>query len=385
MKIEDWNYWIKDVDDIEGLSSVEKEKAKHAFVIVKDTFGTNPQSLLENRHPIISDLVNRAPWTRTWFVYFANALEELQQHENGQKILTKLKNSNWYHKTLLELDVAMALEKAGFNIVFYPNLEKNEKVPDLKIINKETKEEFFVEVSELGSSIQERESYETFDKIAMHIFRNARTEKGESLLYRGRVNKYLSQPNLERIISKIDTLIRNTRKSGFEELVEDNVIELAFAKSEYLNELKSWGTRRNIQEGLLGPSYDVDENYRLGVKIEREQEQLPKDILNILVIRDSPLLLSAYNSIEKTVSRIEEYVYKHDHLAMCVVMNSYISGMGEDVFKMIGDHIFSRRYSETFQRDLLILSNKFIIDKKLTLNSLSKMKQAFLEHREFLQ
>jgi len=170
MKIEDWEHWIQDIDKIEGLSKIEKEKAKESFQTISEFFNLDIPTLAKNRHPIINDIVNTAPWTRKLFIHLAEALRTAQLQVNWEENFKKLKKPDLYFEGLLELDIANAFVQVGFKVEFYPIVKQINKIPDLKIVNPETSEQFFIEVTNLQSSDQAKESWKTFDVISKRLF-----------------------------------------------------------------------------------------------------------------------------------------------------------------------------------------------------------------------
>jgi hypothetical protein len=319
MEIENWDYWIDEIDTIENLTNIEKEKSKKALREIQQFFNKDVQSLLESRHQFINYLVNRVAWTRKWFVHFIDAIESTKHQINSELLIDGIKDAEKFYSVLFELDIANRFIKSGFNVEFYPLIE-TKKVPDFKITNPSTNEIFYVEVTEQMQSDQAREATETFDRISHELL--MRIHPSKRLICLGKIYKHLSEPHLQDVISKISEMIEKCDKSGFEEFVEDSAA-FAFAKEENREDLKKWGDAHNVHSHLEGPSYDVDEIHRLSSKIKKEQVQLPKDHMNILVIRDTTLFFIFQRNIEKIISRLEEHVYKHDHLAFCVVLATY--------------------------------------------------------------
>jgi len=334
---------------------------------------------LESRHQFIRYLVNRVAWTRKWFVYFINAIESAKSQTNSEPLIEGIKDEEKFYSALFELDIANRFIKSGFSIEFYP-LIKTKKVPDLKITNPSTNEIFYVEVTEQMQSIQAKEATETFDRISHELLTLLHPSK--RLICLGKIYKHLSEPHLQDVISKISETIEKCDKSGFEEFVEDSAV-FAFAKEENRENLKMWGDAHNIHSHLEGPSYDVDEIYRLSSKIQKEQEQLPKDHMNILVIRDTTLLFVFQRNVEKIISRLEEHVYKHDHLAFCVVLATY-NAADQEKIKIQGEHLYLHKTDDIVDREIIFLTNRYIKDKQITPNSISKIKHAFVEIKEFL-
>ncbi|MFZ1076409.1 MAG: hypothetical protein WAN47_03140, partial [Nitrosotalea sp.] len=285
-EIQDWDYWITHIDTEEGLTQTEKEKAKSSLRHLKRFFGISLPVLAQEGHPIVWNYIYQFhnPSSRRWFVEFYDAIENVSRCNNSRKLVDKLKNREKFLEILFELDIANRFLKAGLNVEFYPKIDTG-KVPDLKVLNPETKEEFFVEITELGQSVQAREVTETFDVISKKLFLTTSNSK-PTLLFTGRIHKYLSNPHLKDILSKIDNALERCKSSGFEEIIEENVIELVIATDSKRDLLIDWASRRNMTGGFSGPTYQVDEIYRMATKMGTEQKQLPKDHLNIIIIRD---------------------------------------------------------------------------------------------------
>ncbi|EPA04497.1 hypothetical protein, partial [Candidatus Nitrosarchaeum limnium] len=238
------------------------------------------------------------------------------------------------------------------------------------------------EITELTPSVQAKESNTTFDEISKVLFQNRFKDPKKQINCLGKIDKSLSKPSLELIISKIIQCIDKCRTNGFEEFI-GNGVKFAFAMDDKLNMLKNWGELHDVHSLLEGPSYDVDEIYRLGTKIDKEQEQLPKNHLNIVVIRDTTLFIMFGKAIEEKISRLEEYVYRYNHLAFCIIAATYNGGIKETI-KIQGEHMFLHKSSDVVDRDIIFLTNQFIKDKKITPNSTSKIRQSFVEVRNFL-
>ena len=379
MEIENWDYWIDEIDTIENLTNIEKEKSKKALREIQQFFNKDVQSLLESRHQFISYLVNRVAWTRKWFVYFINAIESAKNQINSEPLIEGIKDAEKFYSVLFELDIANRFIKSGFNVEFYPVI-KTKKVPDFKITNPSTNEIFYVEVTEQMQSDQAKEATETFDRISHEL--NMLLHPNKRLICLGKIYKHLSEPHLHDVILKISEMIEKCDKSGFEEFVEDSAA-FAFAKEENREDLKKWGDAHNVHSHLEGPSYDVDEIHRLSSKIKKEQVQLPEDHMNILVIRDTTLFFVFQRDIEKTISRLEEDVYKHDHLAFCVVLATYNAAAQEKI-KIQGEHLYLHKTDDAVDREIVFLTNRYIKNKQITLDSISKIKHAFVEVKEFL-
>jgi hypothetical protein len=94
-------------------------------------------------HPICYYITNLAPWTRKWIIWFAEALEELKNQENYSSLLKRIKDKTKFEEGVSILEIGFKFSKAGFKITIDPITEVSErkKIPDLKIIDKDTEKE----------------------------------------------------------------------------------------------------------------------------------------------------------------------------------------------------------------------------------------------------
>ena len=175
------------------------------------------------------------------------------------------------------------------------------------------------------------------------------------------------------MLSKIRDAINKANNQGFAEVVEEGTIELAIANEENKVLLEKWANEKDLKIGeLIGPPINVNEILRLAGKIEKEQKQLCKDSLNILVIKD-PMFFLHIRDVRSAINLLEEYVYKFEHVAFCCVISNYL-GVEEHKQIVHGPHFYIRKkYENGVMEEILVLINRFIKEKTITPNSYSKI------------
>ena len=195
-KSEDYKNWsklIQHCEVLEGLTDFEKEKAKRAFQFLMEELGENfLDDAFNNGHPICQYLMNLAPWTRKWITWFAEALKELKEQENYSSLLNRIKDKDKFGEGLSVLETAYKFSKVGLKITVDPSVDISgrEKVPDLKLIDRNTEEILFVEVSVLGESRVAQDAFQTMQRITDSLWRFV-----PFMHYCGRVYKALSEPH----------------------------------------------------------------------------------------------------------------------------------------------------------------------------------------------
>lgn len=376
---ENWEYWIELTDKIENLTDDEKQQAKNALVKIKRFFGLDVNTLIESGHPFGHYLINEVAETRRWFVYFIDAIETTLS-QNGRSLVDKLRNKEKFYETLFELDIANRFIKAGFEVKFYPKIA--DKIPDLQIINPQTKEAFFVEISELGSSEQTKEALNTMDTISDVLTKNRLVNLANESLCLCKIQKTLSKPHLAEIIHSINKTFEKCENSGFEEFIDDG-IKLAVAKEKNRNLLLEWGRQHNVRHLLEGPNDETNGIQRLKFKIQKEQEQLPHNYLNLVIIQDRTLFFWFGKSIEEKINQLSEKIYEFDHVFLCVILATY-NGESEEIALNHSNNTYLHKHDIYRDRDLLLLFNRYLKGKTVTDNSLFKVKNAFIDIKFFL-
>ena len=145
-----WKYWIDDVDNIPNLSDSEIKLAKEAIrVIMKKVFKASINSPSHSLGLVSTCLHTNTFRTRCWFIWLAQSIENVIKQTNGRQLVDKLKKKEMFRSLLLDLSVANNFINRGFDVEFYPKVNGTNKKHDLKVISRKTKEQFYVEISEL--------------------------------------------------------------------------------------------------------------------------------------------------------------------------------------------------------------------------------------------
>ncbi len=371
----DWNALIDHCDSIEKFTHLEREKAKRAFKLLRKEFGDSfLKNALKARHPIFEHLLNMAPWTRKWIIWFADAIKELKDQENYNCLLKRLRDAAKFPEALSVLEIAYALCRAGFAIYIDPPVDTSgrTKIPDLRARDPDNDEEFFVEVSIQRQSEVEKEAWHTFQRI-----RNVLWSSVPFIHYCGRVHKTLSERHLDQVLKKVKKALDAYKThETFQEVIIEGILELGIASESDKEILQKWAVERGFKVGeFFGPSFDVDEVLRTKRKIRNEQRQLPANYPNIVVVRNSKLFMHA-KEVKAIIGELEEEVYRHPHLLAAVVWGGYM-GKAENTAVMKDQHAFITKSRANLLVDqYIILLNKFC-EKRVFPATITKLYNAF--------
>lgn len=378
-KYEDYKNWDKlsqHCETIEELSGLEKEKAKWAFQFLRKELGDNFLCYaFASGHPIIRTISNLAPWTRKVITWFAESLEDLKHQDNYTGLLTRLKDSERFSEGLSVLNAAHKFSQAGFNISFDPtvNISGKEKIPDIKIIDKNTKEELFVEVSILGASQTSIAADRTMNCITWPLHTTF-----HRLHHCGRIHKVLSEKHLAEIVKLVMEKAEKAKStSTFQEFTKEGVIEIGFAPESDKPILERWAIERGLKVGgFSGPPIDSNDISRTKGKIRTEQSQLPNTVPSILVLQ-APDLFLFISDTSKLINELEEEVYKYPHILYVIIKGGHLGG-GENCDTMKDQHVYTERtkFNMLVEKNILLL-NRFC-ELKISDVTNSKIQQAII-------
>jgi len=370
-----WDKLIQHCEVLEGLTDFEREKAKHAFHFLREELGEEfLNEAFDKRHPICQYIINLAPWTRKWLTWFAEALKELRRQENYSSLLNRIKDESKFNEGLSVLEFAYKFSKAGFEVSIDPviKISNREKIPDLMLIDKDTREKLFVEVSEVGKSRLVWNAFQTMQRIIDPLWSSV-----PFIHYCGQIHKILSQPHLEFIVKKIKEITEKVKEeNSFQELVIEDVIEIGIAPEKDIQLLEKWAAERGLKVGeFSGPPFNVDEILRTKRAIEKEQRQLPREYPNVLIIRNNNLFFYI-RDIRKLISELEEEVYEYQHLLISIIAGKYL-GKREDIISMKDQHVFIKKTTiDSLVEQYIILLNKFC-EHKIYPGTITKIYNAF--------
>jgi hypothetical protein len=354
----DWDKLIQHSQTLEGFTPFEKEKCKRAFRFLREELGEEFLKVaFTEGHPICNYITNLAPWTRRWIIWFAEALEELKGQENYSSLLKRIKNRSKFEEGILILGLSFRFLKADFKITIDPIAEVSEgrKTPDLKIIDVDTGEELFVEISRIHRSEIEKRAQQTTEAITNILWQSI-----PFLHFCGRIHKTLSKKHLSEVVRKVEEMVEKVKKDKtFHELIIDDVIEIGIATEEDIEVLRKWALNRRLQVGeLIGPSFDVNETLRTKRTIEKEQKQLPQKYPNIVIIRNNNLFFTT-RDIRKAISELEEEVYEYPHLLFVIILGEHL-GITQNILFMKNQHVYLEKSSiEPIVEKYIILFNRF--------------------------
>lgn len=375
----DWNDHASRVKYIEGLTDYEKVKAEDALVFLGKRLGDgflrhpDDQNNQVSGHPLSWLLINVVPWTRRYLIRLADNVRTVDGAENLKKLLADLKDADLFEHNSLVLDCAAKLSREGFEACFEPTrtVGNNEKQPDVRVTNSTTGEVVFLEIATTCVSSQERRSREDSSALSLRLMR-----ADAGLRWCGRLRKSLAPQHWDEVLKKVESALRSAGlENRFATVVEEGVIELAICPEEQSAVLEAWAAEHGMQPGtVMGPPIPANHVERLRKKIANEQEQLPLNAANALLIQNTDIFFFT-KDIRALISALEEDVYRYPHLAMVIIQGINIGGEAPEVIQK-GEHRYSRRAVDDMCEQSLLLVNRFC-STKLSIHTLSSFLRVF--------
>ncbi|MHB8336867.1 MAG: hypothetical protein ACYDEE_05570 [Ignavibacteriaceae bacterium] len=276
IEAQDWNTIANHCDEFDGLTVEEKVRVKRAFSFLKNEFGDDFLRTIDSAHPFNFHIHNYAPPSRLWFAYLAAMIESVKYFPNYISLLKRLKVPNKFHEAYTVLETSFNFKSVGFDIEFDPGITINgrNKVPDLKLINTETKESFYCEVSVSYTSVKQNEAMKT----EIEIFNAVISATG--LEFAGRVTKTLPDIEKTEIKDKIINLAKTVSEElGFGVLIIEDVLILGYATQDNVEKLEDWAKNNGCSlRSFEGPYFDVNEMRRIENKINEKKNNYPMKV-----------------------------------------------------------------------------------------------------------
>lgn len=355
-KHEDYFNWEKQIQaiDLENeLSNQLRVKTINSFNTLDKIFGKKYYQETELLGTTFSSqLINSAPWSKEWIIWFAKSLDKLTDQSNFDSLLKRIKKRESFEEGLSVLEIASKFHGDNFLIDFDPNVLANgkHKQPDLMVTSRQTDERFYVEVSILDKS----------DKLSNHqkITETIRW-KFPWINFSGRLLSNLTNLQLRNLITEIEEQSKNIlEKRELTVIYHYGIIELALA---YLDDIsiQEWATSKNLKVGSFVLPFDnIDPVRRLNLKIQTKQKQLPEDLPNILAIKmnQSQSLFTDKLSLIKSV---QESVDNYNHLFAAIIYDHHIGSFDELVLTEGLNSFRSKLINEVEVENTFVILNRF--------------------------
>ena len=313
----DWD-WNARCEGIEGLSDYEKVQVKEAFYFLKKELGQNfLKSNFLAPHTLTFQINNYTADSRRWIVDLVESLKGFKHVPRYKSLLQRLRSMRRCDEALSVLETANHFYRGGFDIEFDPPITRygEERVPDLKLTDIETKTILYCEVSVSGPSDIQKQVEKTHMKLFNALLRNI-----YNLEFPGFVHQQLTDEKITEVELQIKNLCESVaERNGFGELVVPYTITLGLCSPEKRHMLQEWANKKNYSIGSFdGPEIPGNEFKKMKNKIKGEWEQLPLDTPNIIMIHDIDFFYPITDVID-AMKIIEKYFLKFKNILAVII------------------------------------------------------------------
>lgn len=348
-----WNKQKEYTCSQENIDEATRKKAVLALEFLEKEFGKHFLKTHSINHPVRQKISNTAPWQIEELIEFTDTLQRLKiSDSNYAKLLNKLLGmKSAVEEGIPFVEVAQMCHKQGLDIFFVEEEKTNlAKTPDIKVIDKENGETFYIEISTLNSSDDRKKIsrdynffYQEFNyaKPVLPFFGWQKIKIGEEKEY-AEINKIISDAR------------QRTSENGQIIYYSDRRFCFLFAPDglENFNEIC-------IQNGINAfniesLNVDFDDTSRINNKIGKAK-QIPHGKNGLLYVYVSPLFFHVAD-LAVSIKRIEANMAKYANL-LGIVLRSKIVDQREEVVHPMGNHLFTRRAVQNLSCESLLIYN----------------------------
>lgn len=356
--------WIKQKDYINHLDSIDeatKTKAIKALDFLEQELGAKFLKTTSINHPIRQMISNKTSYQIKDLIEFADTLNFLKTtNSNYNKLLRKLlSQKDAIREGIPFVEVARTYIKEGLNI-FFIDEDKNRKTPDLQVMNNNTGEKFYIEITKLSirdESNQITENYDFFHKQFNDVL--------PSFPFYGNQKKKIEQseyPLIAKIIADTKLKVKENNQIIY---YSDNRFSFLLAPNR-IKDFNEICEQNNIEPiRFNGLTHNFDETSRINNKISKVK-QIPEKSNGLLYIEVS--ILYFMSDLSVAVERLEANIAEHKNLLGIVLFSKIVAPIEETTIKK-GNHFFAIRAIENLCYTSLFIYNNncevFVSDEML--------------------
>ncbi len=388
-----WDNFIEQIDSIK-LSSRDRRRAVKAIKYLRRLLGENfLAEVIEKGHPILSQcLMNAAPPARHSLIHFAESLQSFETTVNFHTLVNRIRKASEFAEGKTVLETANKFHKEGFIVNFDVKVDVTDykgnlrtKKPDLQLINNETGEEVYVEVSRLRTSQTQSLISRTYH-IIWRVIHNAVWSDPQNtdfanprhILPYVQIHRGFNDDELLDIVAQIEQLIAKVRETGkYHELIFENMIDIAISPFHDHSQAKEWAARRELTDFVEGPLIEVNEISRVRSSIFRELDQLPRDKPGIIEIWNNENLMFFTCDINAVIAQVADKTANYPHL-FGVALNINYGSIKENQYVMeLNEHSLVSNPRKDLTTELSLFIRNASSNLTLTDSTKAKFRSAY--------
>jgi hypothetical protein len=388
-----WDNFVMQIDSID-LSKEDKERGRAAIRYLETILGKHFLSdIIQFGHPLLSYFfINSANLARIQLIDFAESLQALEKSLNFHTVINKIKKARKFSEGSTILESAHRFHKVGFSIAFDLKVSFTDgaklktKEPDIKIVNDDSEEEIYVEVSETGRSQAELDNSRTYQYLFMFIHNIIFSDpemtdlaNPSHILPHVKILRSMSEEELIEVSSRIEKVVEKVRKSGeFQEMIIGDMVEIAISPFDDHSKAEEWAKERNITDFVENCFFYPNELRRVINRLNEELEQLPIDKPGIVVLWNNANLLFYLHRLTEIINEVANKIATHPNVYGVALNHDFGWAEPRTGFIEIEDHLLvSNTGRDLINRNTLLVRNRFF-NLPITAETEEKLVKSFV-------
>ena len=369
----DYFKWKKHKEYISHLDTIDedtKNKVINTLSFLELEFGAQFLKTTSVNHPIRQMISNKTAYQIKDLIEFGDTLKILKKEDsNYRRLIEKLVNKNDAQTEGISLvNVARMFLKVELKISFIDE-QKNSRTPDVKVTNPNNKDVFYIEITKLNNSDNQKEISENYNFFHKH-FNNIQP----LFSFYGKQFKSINKdeyPEISKIIKEAKKSVKENNQIIY---YSDHRFNFLLAPPSHNTDFNEICERNNIQSiHFNGLPIDVDETSRISNKIGKAN-QIPENQNGLLFISISPIYFLTTDLIA-AIKRLETNIAKYKNLVGIILFSEIVAPKEATQRSYWKNHFFSRKTIENLCRESLFIKNNNC-EISLSKETLNKIYQA---------
>jgi hypothetical protein len=267
---EDWQKHIEFARLQPYITGNDQADWVKAIAFFQSELGKNFLRHNNRKHPMCARLFNRARHQVLEIVRMARTLQYFKENDsiNYPALLKKILSPK---KTVLEgipfLEIANAYIGRGFEVRI-PIEKENQTNPDIELVCKKTGEQFYIEVSKLEESWDQKASQDSFDLLYDKVFHQY------GMLYSCNLFDHFKKEEIWAVKYFMESLRQRALRSTDIIYHIDERLEIAVIHEDHYSKLEEWMRINDKRKFLNGKPLTFNEAGRIADrKLEKEARQ----------------------------------------------------------------------------------------------------------------
>lgn len=356
--------WDKHIEFIKRKSDIDdvfKNNILEAFLFFRKELGND---LLKNQyyrnHPIVSAILNKAPWSLSWLIKLYSSLKFYKEvNSSYQNILSKLLSAkHCTNEGIPFIEIGETYRNFDWEVIFEPELPSRKK-PDLNVIDTLTGENIFIEVAMVNESMKREQNGKIYYSLIDLL-----TFLSPSLPFCGKLFESIPSEMAVLIREKIYAIKKIAYKDESMISYKDEFIELIVGHPDKYSELAAIANSKGYRmNDILSLPIVFDEFERIrSNKLKEEAKQIPPEGLGLIYFIIDPTYLLGYDT-SSDISKLKVKLREFPNV-IGIAIQSKMLHKTDEIFHIEDDVLYRTKVLwDCLREDTIMIFNPTILSK----------------------